>query len=495
MDRSIAYTQEQGRSTDFLFAQRSTMIGLSKLAKAVLGSNTVIEGLAVTPNSPAALNAIVGTGQIYSVQNVDSSAYGILAADTVHTILKQGLLMDAVTLATAAPTTVGYSINYLIQATFQESDTTTAVLPYFNSANPSQPLSGQNNSGAAQATERQDLCIVAVKAGAAATTGTQTTPAPDAGYTGLAVVTVANGQTTVTAANIAVYAGVPQISSILQMMQSGSTIYAADTGAANAYAVALTPAPVLTDGMMVAFRALNANTGASTLNINSLGAKALVNQDGTVLAANTITAGAYVVGIYSAPANNIRLTQGLTQSLADARYAALAGLVTQAFSAAALTLPSSAYVNSTAAQTNMGCPGSLLNVTNVAGNVQANVAVANAIGPTHAVALGQFIASLGATYAPGYIEIPTATGTLIIQWILGTSLTLAAGIGTTQVVTFPIAFPNACTAAYITGASTAAVCSLIHCVGSVSTTSVTDYIFNSSTASTTGTPWLIAVGH
>ena len=107
---------------------------------------------------------------------------------------------------------------------------------------------------------------------------------------------------------------------LLNLLQACPFSYAVDTGAANAYAIALTPAPVLTDGMMVAFKAGNASTGASTLNINSLGAKSLVNQDGTVLAANTITAGAYVVGIYSASANNIRLIQGLTQSLANGMY-------------------------------------------------------------------------------------------------------------------------------------------------------------------------------
>ena len=392
MDRSIEYTQEQIRSTDFLFAQRATMIGLSKLAKAMFGAGTVVEGLPVSSNSPAALNVLVGTGQIYSIQSVDSSAYGILAADTTHTILKQGLLMDAATIATAAPTTAGYSINYLIQSTLSETDTNPLVLPYFNSANPSQPLSGQNNSGATQATQRQDLCIVSALPGAAATTGTQTTPAPSVGYVGLAVVTVAYGQTTVTAANISVYSAVPQITSILQMMQSSSSIYAADTGTANAYSIALTPAPsLLSDGMIVTFKALNANTGASTLNVNGIGAKALVNQDGTTLAANLITVGSYYVCIYSLSGNNFRLSLGLTQAVADTRYAALAGLSTQIFRNA------------------------------------------NAVGPNDSVALGQFVASLAAN---GYEKLPNG---LIIQW----EQFGAIAIGGTLVVTFPISFPNA----------------------------------------------------
>lgn len=209
MDRSIVYSQEQGRSTDFLFAQRAAMIGMSKLAAAVLGSGTCVNGLACTPTSPASLQVNVAKGEIYSMAAVDASPYGVLPADTSDVILKQGIAMAATTLACPVPTTSGYSINYLVEAIYQDTDTNNVVLPYFNSANPNQPFSGQSNSGAAQPTQRQGQCIIAVKAGAAAPTGTQTTPAPDAGYTGLWVVTVANGQTAIASGNIATYPGAP----------------------------------------------------------------------------------------------------------------------------------------------------------------------------------------------------------------------------------------------------------------------------------------------
>ena len=215
MDRSIVFTQEQGRSTDFLFAQRSGMVGLSKVIEAAFGTTSLVSGLSVVPTSPASLSVWVNPGQIFATAPLDATAYGVLAADTTHTIVKQGLLMDQATLACPAPATAGNSINYLIQSTFQENDTTNVVLPYFNSANPSQPLSGQTNSGAAQATERQGVCVVAVKAGASAVTGTQTTPAPDAGYVGLAVVTVANGQATIIAGNIVTYSSAPYITETL----------------------------------------------------------------------------------------------------------------------------------------------------------------------------------------------------------------------------------------------------------------------------------------
>lgn len=57
----------------------------------------------------------------------------------------------------------------------------------------------------------------------------------------------------------------------------GASSYALDTGSANSYAVAYTPAITsLVDGMVLRFKAASANTGASTFNPNGLGAKAIV---------------------------------------------------------------------------------------------------------------------------------------------------------------------------------------------------------------------------
>jgi len=72
-------------------------------------------------------------------------------------------------------------------------------------------------------------------------------------------------------------------------------IYYVDSGAADAYVI--TPSPAYTsyeEGMRVVFRATNANTGASTMNVNSLGAIAIQNADATALSAGEIVSG----GIY-----------------------------------------------------------------------------------------------------------------------------------------------------------------------------------------------------
>jgi hypothetical protein len=83
-------------------------------------------------------------------------------------------------------------------------------------------------------------------------------------------------------------------------IQSQNTFanYLTDTGAANTYVV--TPAAgitgTLTAGLMLQFKAANANTGASTLNYAALGVKNILNVDGSALVANEIVAnGVYLV--------------------------------------------------------------------------------------------------------------------------------------------------------------------------------------------------------
>lgn len=73
-----------------------------------------------------------------------------------------------------------------------------------------------------------------------------------------------------------------------------------DTGAANAYVITVTTPQVVTQsaGLRVQFLATNANTGASTLQINALSAKNIKNLNGTALAANQILANAIVDVMY-----------------------------------------------------------------------------------------------------------------------------------------------------------------------------------------------------
>jgi len=75
--------------------------------------------------------------------------------------------------------------------------------------------------------------------------------------------------------------------------------FALDTGAANAYVVTFAGlTTTYSAGLRIQFLALNANTGASTLNVNTQGFKNILFQDGTALTANAILANAIIDVMY-----------------------------------------------------------------------------------------------------------------------------------------------------------------------------------------------------
>lgn len=86
-----------------------------------------------------------------------------------------------------------------------------------------------------------------------------------------------------------------------------------DTGMANVYAVVATPAPIAyVTGMQIVFKAVNANTGSATLNVNSLGAKTLKKFFGggkTDLGANDIGAGEVIEVTYDGTDFLVRVVQ------------------------------------------------------------------------------------------------------------------------------------------------------------------------------------------
>lgn len=212
MDRLINYPGQVPLETDLLTTNRNVLVGLGLLCQDLFGTTTQVSGFTCVPTAPASLSVQVTPGRLYSFQNLDSTAYSSLAADTTHQILKQGVLLDAVTLACPAPATAGYSIAYLIQATYQDTDASSVTLPYYNASNPTQAYSGPNNTGTSQPTARKGVAAVTVKAGIPAATGSQLTPAPDAGYVGMFVVTVAQGAASIGSANISQYSGIPLLS-------------------------------------------------------------------------------------------------------------------------------------------------------------------------------------------------------------------------------------------------------------------------------------------
>lgn len=293
MDRTIVYAGQQPTDTVWLTHERNAMIALGYLAQGVLGTNTIADGLAVTPTLPASMAVQVAPGSIYTVEPVDATGYGSLPVDAVHTVVKQGISLDVQTLTLVPPSTSGQAVNYLIQAQLSEVDDGDAVLPYFNSSNPLIPYTGPNGSGVAQPTSRTCKVVVQAKPGIAATAGSQVTPSPDPGWVGLYAVTVANGASSIVSANVALLPTAPLISVKLpdlpKWVQAGAWQYATDTGTANAMSVTLSPQPSGPPAAFFVRKMGSANTGGMTITIAGVGTYALLNADGTALASGAMS--------------------------------------------------------------------------------------------------------------------------------------------------------------------------------------------------------------
>ncbi|WP_447723299.1 gp53-like domain-containing protein [Enterobacter asburiae] len=414
MNRQIVYPGAIPLETDLLNTNKYAMLGLAKLASSLMGGNTYVHGLACTPSSPASMVVNVAAGQIYSLQNIDGTAYSSLPADTTHSILKQGYVLDAQQFTLIAPSTSGYSINYLIQATYTDVDGGSTVLPYYNATNPSVAWSGPNNSGTPQYTVRQGVCTVSLKAGVAATTGTQVTPSPDSGCIGLYVITVAQGATTVTAGNIVTYANAPFLpqGGIVDGIQRNTMTYAADSGVANAYVVNINPGILtLSDGMVVNFKASNANTTSSTLNVCALGAYPVLNKFGQTLISGEIAAGSHVTVKWSASASSWFVLEST------------------------LAIPTAPTASSTTNSTQIATTAFV-----------KNSALTKSLNGSDIPDAGSFQNNLGLTFSGTTLSFVSHGPGLMIQQ--GGKVTAPGGTGNFLVVNFPQAFPNGCIAAF-----------------------------------------------
>ncbi|HYD17061.1 MAG TPA: hypothetical protein VEF76_01115 [Patescibacteria group bacterium] len=110
--------------------------------------------------------------------------------------------------------------------------------------------------------------------------------------------------------------------------------FASDTGSANAYAVA--PAPALSAyaaGQVVTLKTANAVTGASTINVNALGAKTIKMQDGSDLSAGAMNAGGVYILVYDGT-NFVLTNPAVTGNYLQARGTAVASAATTDIGAA-----------------------------------------------------------------------------------------------------------------------------------------------------------------
>lgn len=107
--------------------------------------------------------------------------------------------------------------------------------------------------------------------------------------------------------------------------QAGTELFAIATGG-DSYAVNITPTYVgFQIGQVIRFKADTGNTGAATLNVNSIGAKSIFRPDGSALADGDITTGQIVEVAYdgtnflmlSPVANSPKYSSGITSRVGD----------------------------------------------------------------------------------------------------------------------------------------------------------------------------------
>lgn len=132
------------------------------------------------------------------------------------------------------------------------------------------------------------------------------------------------------------------------VLREGRFDYLLDTGAANAYVVTFGTAPLsYSAGMSIKMRAINACTGASTINVNSLGVKSIKTFEGATLATGDIVVG-IVHLVYDSISGFFRIVGSSGASAAAAAVSAAAAAVS---ASSASTSASSASTSATSAQT------------------------------------------------------------------------------------------------------------------------------------------------
>lgn len=202
MDRTTVYRNQLPYESDVLEAQQFPMEALGLFMRDLIGETTQVGGFVAAPTAPASMAITVGPGRIYKFVALESSDWGDLAsvgglpADTEadHFIVKQGKIRETTTFPVVAPATGGHSVKYLIEVEFVEEDDAPTTAAFYNVASPSVPLSDNVSR------HRRTKAVLYSKIGVAGVS--PTVPAVTAGRFPLWVVTVANGDTTITGGDI-----------------------------------------------------------------------------------------------------------------------------------------------------------------------------------------------------------------------------------------------------------------------------------------------------
>ncbi len=219
MDRQIVYPGSIPLDTDLLHIQRNAMAAMGALARCVLGTGPVADGLGCVPVA-SGWGVVVGPGSLTALGTVDAAPYGSLGADPtplVQTAVNTGFT----TLSFTGPPDGSNVLCWLVQASLGPQDAGPVALPYWNAGNPAVPWSGPGNGGQAQNTQRLLRVALSVKAGAPQALGDPVPPAADPGWVGLYTVLTYAGRPQTVQVDIAVLPGGPFLPFVLPQLSPG----------------------------------------------------------------------------------------------------------------------------------------------------------------------------------------------------------------------------------------------------------------------------------
>lgn len=183
MDRQIVYPGSIPLDTDLLLVQRNVMAALGALARCVLGTGVVADGLACMP-AASGYGVVVGRGSLSTLYQVDAQPFGSLPADATP-LVRIAYNPSSTALALHGPADGTHTLCWLVQAAISDYDAAPLALPYHNAANPAVPWSGPLNNGRAQNTQRLLRVALSAKAGEPRTVGGRFPPDADDGWVGL----------------------------------------------------------------------------------------------------------------------------------------------------------------------------------------------------------------------------------------------------------------------------------------------------------------------
>lgn len=183
-------------------------------------------------------------------------------------------------------------------------------------------------------------------------------------------------------------------------INAGTVNFAVDTGTANAYLVALPmTAASYTDGLSVTMRPLNANTGACTINVDSLGVKSIKTGDNTTPAAGDIAAGVPIELRYSSNTGFFHISRNSAASATAAAASAAAALVSEGNASSSASSASSFASTASTQASNASSSASAALVSQNAAGVSAAAALVSEGNASSSASAASSSASTATTQA------------------------------------------------------------------------------------------------